>query len=363
MSAQQKQADEVLHAIGRRRRVQACYPCAKRKIRCHGKPSFVIFYHPQAEQFASAGGQPCSTCAKRGHPDICFFESDEARPSRAARRSSPEAEPRSSQDTEHLMPGTAGNDVSKSWSGSAGQRSVRASYPTGNDPVASPYSTAANHTPDTTLSAQSGDSTKVGRLSGVAFVRNRLGVPHWHPSHDIRFGLGLENALPSPAPRSSTLQSNLSSSELLEVCPKRREVLRYLYTQVLQRPYPGSSPTDRVCRFFQPLRTHVLPFYPIMSNNDDLELSMYRFLEDADSQLTSSSNDDLVHFPHGRSAEAAFYLASLAVGAQFADLPSNERETQAHDLSMLSCNIALETSSQSMQCSALSPVFALMTFS
>lgn len=37
MSELQKQADEVILRLNRRRKAHACYPCAKRKVRCNGE--------------------------------------------------------------------------------------------------------------------------------------------------------------------------------------------------------------------------------------------------------------------------------------------------------------------------------------
>jgi hypothetical protein len=55
MAERQQEADNVLNLIKEKRSVRACYPCARRKIRC-------------------SGGQPCETCLRRNHPDICFYK-------------------------------------------------------------------------------------------------------------------------------------------------------------------------------------------------------------------------------------------------------------------------------------------------
>lgn len=50
----QGEADRVLHLKSREREAHACYPCRKRKVKCDG-------------------GQPCHTCQKRKHPEICTY--------------------------------------------------------------------------------------------------------------------------------------------------------------------------------------------------------------------------------------------------------------------------------------------------
>lgn len=48
--------DEIDHILRRRRKPaeKACYPCHRRKVRCNH-------------------AQPCSTCQRRGHPEICSY--------------------------------------------------------------------------------------------------------------------------------------------------------------------------------------------------------------------------------------------------------------------------------------------------
>ncbi|KAJ5597524.1 hypothetical protein N7537_007608 [Penicillium hordei] len=50
----QGEADRVLHLKSREREAHACYPCRKRKVKCDGV-------------------QPCHTCQKRKHPEICAY--------------------------------------------------------------------------------------------------------------------------------------------------------------------------------------------------------------------------------------------------------------------------------------------------
>ena len=76
----QGEADRVLQLKSREREAHACYPCRKRKVKCDGL-------------------QPCRTCQKRKHPEICTYHLPHAQSRRrsASRHSvARSASPRSS---------------------------------------------------------------------------------------------------------------------------------------------------------------------------------------------------------------------------------------------------------------------------
>ncbi|KAJ5972709.1 uncharacterized protein N7479_002627 [Penicillium vulpinum] len=64
----QSEADRVLHLKSREREAHACYACRKRKVKCDG-------------------GQPCRTCQKRKHPEICTYTVANSRRRLASRHS------------------------------------------------------------------------------------------------------------------------------------------------------------------------------------------------------------------------------------------------------------------------------------
>lgn len=85
-STEKLEIDRVL----RRRRlsqVKSCYPCRQRKVRCDHK-------------------QPCQTCQKRGHPEICAYGIDapDMRRVRRAKESSMPRHTRQTQDYAHSRP-------------------------------------------------------------------------------------------------------------------------------------------------------------------------------------------------------------------------------------------------------------------
>ncbi len=135
-------------------------------------------------------------------------------------------------------------------------------------------------------------------------------------------------------------------------------------TVSLNSTCPKLQPSSPCFRFLQPLRTYVLPFYPLVSDEDDFELSLYSFLEDVEGQMASKAGDDKVLLTQGRSAEAGLFLALLAVGIQFADLPNDEREDKAYNLSTFGAvKCRSRSSDQVLQLSDLLPVFAFPTSS
>ncbi|KAL4804043.1 hypothetical protein BDV18DRAFT_166241 [Aspergillus unguis] len=100
---QREEIDRVLHSKRKQRESKACYPCRQRKVKCDGS-------------------QPCRTCVKRAHPEICAYDVDSPRKRTAQSRreshqgqsrdipvpSSPMETPRSSgraQDTSHVFAG------------------------------------------------------------------------------------------------------------------------------------------------------------------------------------------------------------------------------------------------------------------
>ena len=87
-------------------------------------------------------------------------------------------------------------------------------------------------------------------------------------------------------------------------------------------------------RFFPPFRTYIAAFHPVVSDSDALELSLIRFIDHvaAYESGSSQSNGDL---KQERPAEVAVFLAALALGAQFADLPYSSRASQSYGLSIV----------------------------
>jgi hypothetical protein len=85
--------DLVITKRRRFRAAKACYPCRRRKVKCNF-------------------GQPCDSCAIRGHPDLCCYTlaPDVNHPHRAGNASNPGSSATS--ESEATVSGTA-NDISQ----------------------------------------------------------------------------------------------------------------------------------------------------------------------------------------------------------------------------------------------------------
>ena len=175
------------------------------------------------QSFLLQGGQPCSTCSKRGHPDICCF-SGESEPHRAGHQKRHED---SLQDVEQptlqnassaSSPSPTENSELESWKASqtAHEQSTQVIPP-------AEYPSAAS-----SASGHPSSTTTVGGLSGAVFVQERLRSRGQALSRDVRSGLGLENVLPNSPSNHIRAQSNSICSEMLEGSPQRAEILRFI---------------------------------------------------------------------------------------------------------------------------------------
>lgn len=59
-SIERQEIDRVLRLKRKQRESKACYPCRQRKVKCDGR-------------------QPCRTCVRRDHPQICAYNVEQTR--------------------------------------------------------------------------------------------------------------------------------------------------------------------------------------------------------------------------------------------------------------------------------------------
>lgn len=170
MSVRRDEADRVLRLKSRERESHACYPCRKRKVKCDGN-------------------QPCRTCQKRKHPQICDFDI----PKDSRRRSLSQHLDRSASPT---VPQAVVEDV------------------------------------DISL-VQNDDSSKNYVYSGdnsvVSILRSRASDANDSMAREVGSVLGLQNTFNSyPFMDSKTPLEKWKS--LLQVLPQRTEILKYVAT-------------------------------------------------------------------------------------------------------------------------------------
>lgn len=196
-SKMQQQADEVLESIKQRRMGPACYPCAKRKIRCSGEWAMMMTPTPRTFVLFSlltlvpAGGQPCTTCVTRGHPDICFSTAGENRNKRARKAAS--------HRTERERSSTTGPQATRTQPASS-------TYD-------KPQSVASSATPNTTLGANSVPN----------FLHDTLG----EQVDNVWTDLGLGSAQTWPLCLLSSIKDlGAACAELGAISPTRSELLK-----------------------------------------------------------------------------------------------------------------------------------------
>lgn len=164
----QDEVDRVLRLKSRERESHACYPCKKRKVKCDGT-------------------QPCKTCQKRKHPQICTYELSHSRRRSASHR-----------------------EITRS---------------------ASPASPGAVLNATTETPSQPEDRSKNYVYSGdnsvVSILRLRASDANESVAREVGSVLGLQNTFNSyPFMDSKTPRDRWKA--LLSVVPQRNEVLKYV---------------------------------------------------------------------------------------------------------------------------------------
>jgi hypothetical protein len=184
MAGRQQEADKVLDSIKEKRSARACYPCAKRKIRC-------------------AGGQPCETCSQRRHPDICFYP--DGKRSTKRRREDDEA------DLNRPAPTPGGHQSPELPAAHAHPSPASAS-------TASKVELSARH------AIRGRDTTILGSNSMASFLRDRL--------DDTRPSLGLVNHSPDTFVTNEIALNRPSRSEVFRFFPSFRTNI-FLFAEVV----------------------------------------------------------------------------------------------------------------------------------
>ncbi|KAL7941522.1 hypothetical protein V8C42DRAFT_334817 [Trichoderma barbatum] len=251
-SSRQSEIDRVLH-LRRISQARSCYPCRQRKVKCDH-------------------AQPCQTCQKRGHPEICSYNvgTPEKRrgrrakaaaasltPVRAVRRGESEAEPEAEPEPGFEPP----------------RRNGAAEVDAGADGHESEPS--LTHTPSSLATPQTSISTLFTRTEATAAANchpirkelyqggsSVLAMLHGSadsPAVEMRRKagpvLGLHNTLEFyPFMKLKTLQERWAA--LLKLIPQKQEVLRY---------FPSHGAT-------------IYPLNPVLMDPDDLESAFCDYL-------------------------------------------------------------------------------------
>ncbi|KAL4949837.1 fungal-specific transcription factor domain-containing protein [Aspergillus filifer] len=261
--------DRVLRLKRKQRESKACYPCRQRKVKCDGE-------------------QPCRTCAKRDHPQICAYNV-EGTPAR--KRNSIQPRDRTSpRDREE-------NDLlSASPTCSIGGETSR---PLAASPVGPRSSVPPNQ--ESSSYVFSGDNSLVSMLHQQD--------PDGSMAREATSVLGLHNTYMSyPFIESKTPQDRWAA--LVDILPHRDEVLKY----------------------FHYYRTSAYPFNPILVDVDKFESDICVYLAAYASGELRDRSKISEQWASGRSiGQISLLLAILAAGAHFSDLENPQRSELCQD--------------------------------
>ena len=295
--------DQLLLAgkrIIRNRSRKACYPCAKRKIRCDRDEC-----------------QPCSNCRKQPHPELCGFEPDEPRRFTSKKRSSPPPSQRT-------------------YDGYA-QTPTSAPYPAvsnGSPAFATPHSAPRYDYPPYPASSPYGPPSaepvpKRARISSPP--QGYRPAPGYSAHNSAPYGYGPNQGspvVPSPRPMTS------DPSRLPHMGPNGMAFSQGMATPDIQwQQLQAILPQQKdVLRFNPAYRGHSNPFNPIVFDFDGLESGICNYLEDlnADRLRSRLISQDRRHSEYGLSW-IALLLATLAQGAQLSEGSLDSRIASSQD--------------------------------
>ncbi|KAK8218507.1 fungal-specific transcription factor domain-containing protein [Phyllosticta capitalensis] len=269
------QIKSVLDSKKRHRGKTACYPCNSRKVKCDMK-------------------QPCSTCLKRGHANICTYGLKRKQSSLDA---GPSREPKRLERNPSTTPGSP-------------QVALDGSQLSGN------VDGATN--PDSFL----------GENAAAPYLSRRLGDAENMIKDDLVPLLGLCNGS-NQYPFMNEGEGSDRIKELKKTLPTQQEVVR----------------------FYHVYRSISFPLSQIVTDIDAFEVFLGRYLE------SCAGSDLSAAIPGGNqgAAQVALLLAVLAVGAQLSDLSPQERRRLSRDFARRSfhaqrlANFLLRSSPTSLQ--------------
>ncbi|KAL2818677.1 hypothetical protein BJX63DRAFT_429176 [Aspergillus granulosus] len=260
---ERQEIDRVLHLKRKQRESKACYPCRQRKVKCDGN-------------------QPCRTCVRRDHPQICLYNVDRAR------KTNSRVENRSPRRIDEFQ-------------GASNRQSLTNPAGAGSLPPTSPVGSPQG-------SRQHDDSYVFAGDNSLVSILNQQD-PHGSMAREATSVLGLHNTyLSYPFIEPKTPHERWIA--LIDILPHRDEVLKFFHFY-------------RICAY---------PFNPILVDVDKFEsdiclyLSAYASgeLRDRDKISDNWSSTKSVGY-------VSLLLATLAAGAHFSDLENPQRSELCQD--------------------------------
>lgn len=237
-SPQQSEIDRVLY-LRRISQARSCYPCRQRKVKCDH-------------------GQPCRTCQKRGHPEICAYDvgTPEKRRGRRAKAAATDAAPLNPVRRAESEPKPGLEPPRQDADADTYTDAVADSHVSESSATHSPSSLATPQTsnsivfrrPDGTIETDCHPPRKElyqGGSSVLTMLHGSADSPALEMRRKAGPVLGLHNTLEFyPFMKLKTLQERWAA--LLELIPQKQEVLRYSCLMLFQAFVPSITITPIV---------------------------------------------------------------------------------------------------------------------
>ncbi|KAM0462161.1 hypothetical protein ACHAPV_002333 [Trichoderma viride] len=298
---EQREIDRVLY-LRRISQARSCYPCRQRKVKCDH-------------------GQPCRTCQKRGHPEICSYNvgTPEKRRGRRAKKAvadgttttasqgvaAPAAVKRG--DSEQLGKELPSRQDSLESERSSGQTSPPTAAQSTATEVASTVAAAAcSRAPQANCYRTMRREHYQGDSSVLAMLYGSADSPAVEMRRKAGPVLGLHNTLEFyPFMKLKTIQERWAA--LLKLIPQKQEVLRY---------FPSHGAT-------------IYPLNPVLIDPDDLESAYCDYLSALEAGELKDPN---VFSPKwvckAYISRIALLLAALATSAHYSVMQSPRRRSE-----------------------------------
>ncbi|KAI9376169.1 phenylacrylic acid decarboxylase [Aspergillus egyptiacus] len=264
---EREEIDRVLSLKRKERQSTACYPCRQRKVKCDGE-------------------QPCRTCLRRGHQQICTY--NVANPPSRAKRPSQHASPARSRRVGKPLDARSHSPKNTAGAGSK---------PPPSPPTGSPESSRQHD--DSYVFA--GDNSLVSMLHQQD--------PHGSMALEATSVLGLHNTyLNYPFIASKPPEERWTA--LIDILPHRDEVLKFFHFY-------------RLCAY---------PFNPILVDVDKFESDICIYLAAyASGELRNRERISGNWLSTKSVGTVSLLLATLAAGAHFSDLENPQRSELCQD--------------------------------
>lgn len=215
---EQKEIDRVLY-LRRISQARSCYPCRQRKVKCDH-------------------GQPCRTCQKRGHPEICSYTvgTPEKRRGRRAKRAtadgatpqgaSASASANRAESEQHQGKERPSRDDSPQSEVSSNQTTPAAPLATATELASTVAAAPCSRAPQANCYRTMRREHYQGDSSVLAMLHGSADSPAVEMRRKAGPVLGLHNTLEFyPFMKLKTIQERWAA--LLKLIPQKQEVLRY----------------------------------------------------------------------------------------------------------------------------------------